>query len=78
MIKEDDPRHGTNRGYGAGCRLYCCVDAHTIYSTQKKIERVARGIPERVHGTRNGYTNYGCRCTRCQISMVGTKKKPLV
>lgn len=23
-------------------------------------------IPERVHGTQNGYTNYGCRCSECR------------
>lgn len=31
MIPPSDPRHGTNAGYGAGCRDQCCRDAHAAY-----------------------------------------------
>lgn len=27
MMTDDDPRHGTNAGYQAGCRQYCCREA---------------------------------------------------
>ena len=62
------PEHGTDQGYQAGCRLECCRTAHREYNARKKAERIARGIPLRVHGTRNGYVNYGCRCDRCKIA----------
>lgn len=68
MLAVDDERHGTDQGYQAGCRLACCRNAHAQYNAAKKAERIARGIPERVHGTRNGYVNYGCRCDACQIA----------
>lgn len=68
MLTVDDERHGTDQGYQAGCRQDCCRRAHSEYNARKKAERIARGIPERVHGTRNGYVNYGCRCDRCQIA----------
>lgn len=69
-IAADDPRHGHERGYAAGCRQECCRRAHTLYTRAKKAERIARGIPEQVHGTPNGYNNYDCRCTPCQIAML--------
>jgi hypothetical protein len=28
----EDPRHGSKRGYEAGCRLECCRRANTLYS----------------------------------------------
>lgn len=28
MIGHDDPRHGSDRGYSAGCRQACCRGAH--------------------------------------------------
>lgn len=70
-VADDDPRHGLERGYAAGCRKPCCREAHRIYSQHKKEERIARGVPDHVHGTRNGYNNYGCHCDKCQIAMVG-------
>ena len=73
MLTVDDPRHGTDLGYQAGCRELCCRVAHSEYNARKKAERIALGIPERVHGTPNGYKNYDCRCDRCQIaSLKGT------
>lgn len=72
MITESDPRHGSENGYSAGCREFCCKRAHAQYNAKKKAERIARGIPEAVHGTLNGYANYGCHCVKCQIASIGT------
>lgn len=69
-LRATDVRHGQESGYAAGCRLACCRAAHTVYTKMKKAERIARGIPERVHGTPNGYNNYNCRCDACQIAML--------
>lgn len=30
-MSPDDPRHGTNAGYNAGCHLACCKAAHAAY-----------------------------------------------
>ena len=65
-----DSRHGSERGYAAGCRLFCCRRAHNEYTQARKAERIARGIPEQVHGTPNGYNNYDCRCAPCSIAML--------
>lgn len=66
-----DVRHHSEKGYSAGCRLQCCKDAHTAYNRLMKIARIARGIPDHAHGTANGYNNYNCRCTPCQVATVG-------
>lgn len=71
-LDPDDPRHHTEKGYSAGCRQQCCKDAHTKYNRAMKVARIARGIPEHAHGTHNGYNNYDCRCTKCQIASIGS------
>lgn len=35
----DDPRHGQNRGYTAGCREACCREAHTRHMHQWRSRR---------------------------------------
>jgi hypothetical protein len=65
-----DVRHGSERGYAAGCRQDCCRLPHRRYTRIKKAERIAKGVPEHVHGTANGYNNYGCRCDLCQVAAV--------
>jgi hypothetical protein len=76
-IPDEDSRHGTEAGYAAGCREFCCRKGHADYNAQKKAERIARGIPEDVHGTPNGYNNYSCHCDACQIGMLlhGPKRR---
>jgi hypothetical protein len=69
-LADDDQRHGSERGYAAGCRLDCCRTAHTQYTKEMKVKRIARGVPEHLHGTANAYNNYNCRCTPCQIAML--------
>lgn len=40
----DDPRHGTNAGYIAGCRLQCCKTAHADYRRKLYARQyIARG-----------------------------------
>ena len=73
ILPPDDPRHGLDIGYQAGCRQECCRDAHRVYNARKKAERIARGIPEQLHGTANCYNNYACRCTKCQIAALKAK-----
>jgi hypothetical protein len=65
-MREDDPRHGSENGYSAGCRQFCCRLAHTQYNAERKRIRKANGIPEHVHGTPNGYVNFDCRCGPCK------------
>jgi hypothetical protein len=49
----DDPRHGTNAGYGAGCRETCCRDATNRYHKRLVLdhERGVRRLVD-VTGTR--------------------------
>lgn len=68
MIEPDDERHGSERGYSAGCRQFCCKRAHAEFNAIRKQIRIARGIPEHAHGTTNGYSNYDCRCDACMIA----------
>lgn len=37
MIAADDPRHGTNPGYNAGCRQPCCKHAHMVYKKRRAL-----------------------------------------
>ena len=41
-MNPDDPRHGTNAGYSAGCRLDCCRHAHMVW--MKRYRMVGRGL----------------------------------
>jgi hypothetical protein len=70
VIGESDPRHGTERGYSAGCRQFCCKRAHAEYNAQRKVTRKEKGIPDHVHGSRNGYVNFDCRCDACKIASI--------
>lgn len=73
-MKDDDPRHGTERGYQAGCKNFCCRKGHADYNAARRKARAARETPEHVHGTRNGYSNYGCHCPRCQVGSLQGKR----
>lgn len=43
----DDPRHGTTRGFHAGCREVCCRRAHARYEKKRRLDRLrgGRAIP---------------------------------
>jgi len=38
-MSADDPRHGTTRGFHAGCRLECCRRAFARYEKAKKVRK---------------------------------------
>ena len=44
MIAADDPRHGSPRGYRAGCHERCCLDAAALYQRRRsKLKAMGRG-----------------------------------
>lgn len=43
-MSPDDPRHGTNPGYNAGCREFCCRRAHANYRKRLEWDNL-RGLP---------------------------------
>ena len=47
MIATDDPRHGQTRGYHAGCRERCCLDAMARDEKGARLDRLrgGRAIP---------------------------------
>lgn len=47
-MSEDDPRHGTNAGYVAGCKSGCCRTAHADYKRSLRAKRYLRRV-ERLH-----------------------------
>jgi len=57
--------HGTESCYVHGCRLDECRKAANA-ATMRRRKRRQTDIPDAVHGTNNGYKNYGCRCGDCR------------
>ena len=51
MIPTDDPRHGTNRGYLAGCGEACCKAAHAAYRRDLRSRQYLAGGPLTVDAT---------------------------
>lgn len=58
-------RHGTPTAYRYGCRCDVCRDSYREQSRKARERRLSRPIPDHVHGTWNGYSNYSCRCELC-------------
>ena len=46
-MNHDDPRHGTTRGYHAGCREKCCLKARSRYEKEGRLARLngGRAVP---------------------------------
>lgn len=42
-MRADDPRHGTNAGYVAGCREGCCSDARRRDSKERELHNLRHG-----------------------------------
>jgi len=66
--------HGKQSGYNRGCRCEECMQANreNHYAWVAKVH--SRPIPEHVHGSVNGYGNYGCRCRPCTDAHVAKCK----
>lgn len=47
------------------CRCDECVTAYQKLGKSPRERRLNGPTPEHVHGTWNGYNNYGCRCAKC-------------
>lgn len=62
----DGYEHGTTRAHSC-CRPACdaCRAANSAAAAGRRAARLARGMPEKSHGTPSGYTFWGCRCKRC-------------
>lgn len=58
-------KHGTASSYQRGCHCDDCVRVGRESKRQLDAER--RKHPEDApHGTRGGYSNWGCRCDLCK------------
>lgn len=77
-MRPDDPRHGTENGYGnLGCRCEACTVAHRVYTrewTHRSGRRIPRELRKVMHrdkraaepcGTNSKYV-WGCRCDECR------------
>lgn len=60
-------KHGVRRSYLLGCRCDDCRRAGTEYKRGEDARRKARS-DEAPHGTRGGYSNWGCRCEPCKVA----------
>jgi hypothetical protein len=64
--------HGTNAGYGRGCRCDPCHEARYAYwiawQARKKAD-LSPTAPTQRHGTYNRYRTYGCRCGACRAAV---------
>jgi hypothetical protein len=76
MVKKGRPSkplvHGTDTGYGKGCRCADCRAAHAEHGQyQREMYRMLAAIDPSVvkeHGTRSAYTQYKCRCEACRAA----------
>lgn len=56
--------HGSVGRYQWGCRCHICKMNMRFLQRVYTIKRAAN-VPERMHGTNNGYSNYRCHCEPC-------------
>lgn len=73
-VHRPDTPHGKTR-YAAGCRCQTCVTSQRAISKEYRRQKRAEAIPAYVHGTSNGYTNYGCRCEPCKTAASEYRKQ---
>ena len=66
--------HGTQNGYGRGCRCTDCTGAHAADSAlRREINHTVGAINPGVikkHGSRTTYVQWGCRCAECRKANV--------
>lgn len=58
--------HGTFLSYQRGCTCEKCRAANTEAGRRQKESRKSREVPKELHGTFNGYQNWGCHCAPCK------------
>lgn len=67
--------HGTYSKYQADCRCDECRAAAAAYQRKKVAQRKNSPKPDHIHGTTNGYSNYGCRCSDCRRAWAAELKR---
>ena len=66
---------GSSTGYNHGCRCPDCCQAHRNRMARYRRKIRSRFVPARVHGTTNGYQNYGCRCVPCRAAAAEAERR---
>lgn len=61
-------KHGGPGAYNKGCRCSICIDAHRTRIQATRARLHTRPREEVPHGTRGGYSNWGCRCQPCRTA----------
>lgn len=60
--------HGTFLSYRRGCNCEQCRAANTATALTQKNIRKQKEMPKELHGTHNGYQNWGCHCEPCKAA----------
>jgi hypothetical protein len=65
---------GKSSGYADGCRRDACKAYNTgRHRKWRKRQKLDPGSA--IHGTENGYNNYGCKCWPCKNAKVAANKR---
>lgn len=67
-IRKQGKTHGRVSTYHSGCECGPCHAVGHNYHKRQRLERFRRAIPEHVHGTYSGYSNWGCKCYQCRVA----------
>lgn len=68
--------HGASSYSKRGCRCDTCREANRVRGVTWRQKVRGGPIPDHVHGTYGGYTNWGCRCVSCSLIARITMRKP--
>jgi DNA-binding CsgD family transcriptional regulator len=60
--------HGTFLSYQRGCTCEKCRAANNAEARKHRENRKYKEMPEELHGTENGYRNWGCLCEPCKAA----------
>jgi DNA-binding CsgD family transcriptional regulator len=60
--------HGTFLSYQRGCNCEKCRAANTATARKHRENRKLKEMPKEIHGTSNGYQNWGCLCDPCKAA----------
>lgn len=69
--------HGTENKYRRGCRCGECRAANAERGRRHRAQKAnwKASVPDEVHGTINGYSNYSCRCDDCKAANTEKKRR---